>query len=245
MKNMKILSISIIFVALIISATLIVINIDKFEGEKNTIQTSGSSTIQAKANKVSLYVSYEARADTAEEAQQNNSEVSNAVIQALKDAGMREEDIETTYYYVSPEYQWTSEGRVFKGYLATHTIKATSEELDKIGSYIDAAIRAGANIINNLNYELTEEEQDKLKAEALKKATQNARIKAEAIAEGSGTRIVKVKSISDTYSYNPWRYDIAWDTEIASSEREISLPTQVETGSVTIHANINAVFEIA
>lgn len=244
-NNFLVLAISLIVVALIISMTLIAINWKSVEGDKSTISTSGTSTIQVTASKVSLYIGYEARADTAEEAQQNNTDVSNAVIEAIRDLGVAESNIETTNYNVAPEYDWTEDGRVLKGYLATHTIKITTQDLDKVGEYIDVAIGAGANRINRLNYELTDEEQESLKAQALKEATQNARSKAEAIALGSGTRIVRVKSITDTYSYSPWRYTLEYAVVGSSSAEDIEIPTQVETGSVTVNANINAIFEIA
>ena len=241
------IALSLIAVALIISGTLIILNLGNLQSNKKTIDSNGNSDIEVSANKVSIMIGYDSRSKDAAEAQEDNRLVSAKIIENLKKAGLKDDEIETVYYYVNPEYDWSSNGeQTLKGYIATHTLKITTTDLDKIGSYIDASISSGANRIDSVNYELTTDRQNELKAQVLKEAAENARAKAEAIAIGSGTRIKKLISVQDTsYDYNPWIYSVGVaKAEGALSSRDIELPTPIETGKITIQASVRAVFEI-
>lgn len=233
---------SLIIVALIICGTLVLLNLKNLKGDIKTVESFGESKIEIKANKASIIVSYEARAKTAEEAQKNNKEVSVKIILNLKNNGLKEEEIETLSYYVNPQYDWKDGKQIFREYLAVHTLKISTTDINKIGSYIDAAMTGGANRIDSINYELTKEKENELKEQVLKEAAENARNKAEAIATGSGSKIKKLVSIQDTsFNYQPWVYRVDY---VKAQTAELKIPTEVETGKITIQANVKAVFEI-
>ena len=246
MKSNLSIPLSIIAVALIISGTLIALNWKNIQGADKTIESNGESKIEAKANKMVLSLGYDSRAKTAEEAQNLNKDVSNEIIKSLKSKGLSEDDIETESFYVNPEYDWSEGKQTLKGYLASHTIKISTTKLDKAGEYIDAAMNAGANHVNGINYELTQEKQNELKTQTLKEAAENARSKAEAIATGSGSEIKKLISVQDTsYNYQPWIYRMDYAKTAGAETVMPEIPTEVSIGKVTIQASVKAVFKLA
>ena len=246
MKNNLSIPLSIIAVALIVSGTLLALNWKDIQAAEKTIEANGESKVEVKADKMVLSVGYETRAKTAGEAQDLNKIISNDIINALKSQGLAEEDIETESYYVNPEYDWGEGKQTLKGYLASHTIKVSTTKLDKAGEYIDAAMNAGANRVDGINYELTQERQNELKTQTLKEAAENARGKAEAIASGSGSRIKKLISIQDTsYNYEPWIYRMDYAKMAGAETAMPEIPTEVSIGKVTIQASVKAVFKLA
>lgn len=246
MKSNLSIPLSIIAVALIISGTLLALNWQNTQGADKTIESNGESKIEVKANKMVLSLGYDSRAKTAEEAQELNKAVSNDVIKALKSKGLSEDDIETESFYVNPEYDWNEGKQTLKGYLASHTMKISTTKLDKAGEYIDSAMNAGANHVNGINYELTQEKQNELKAQTLKEAAENARSKAEAIASGSGSKIKKLVSVQDTsYNYQPWIYRMDYAKMAGAETAMPEIPTEVSIGKVTIQASVKAVFKLA
>jgi uncharacterized protein YggE len=91
-------------------------------------------------------------------------------------------------------------------------------------------------LISTINFELSNDKQNQYKALALKQAGEEARIKADAIAEGVGKKIGNIVSISaNEFNYYPWNVytssamgasDVAMakeaTTNIAPSTQEVS-----------------------
>jgi len=236
---------AIVLVAIIIAGTFLIINWKDVSNTK-TISSTGQSIIEETANKAIIYLAYENRDSSAEAAQEKNKLYSDKILEELKIAGLTEKEIETASYTVAPEYDWTEKGQVFKDYLAVHNFKISTEKIEDIGKYIDAAIRGGANRIDNIEYALTEDKEQELKAKVLKQASEFAREKADAIASGSGTKVKKLISIQDTsYDYRTWNYLLTAKAESGGAMPSVDVPTRIETGKVTVQANVMAVFEIA
>jgi uncharacterized protein YggE len=131
------------------------------------------------------------------------------------------------------------------GYIASHAIKislsANNSEL--VGKVIDAGVFAGAGI-SYINYELSSEKENELKAEAIKLAAQDAKVKAEAVAEGIDKRLGKLVSISvQDFNYYPWPLysgkGIAEDVVMAREASTNIVPSEQE-----ISASVQAVYKI-
>ena len=158
--------------------------------------------------------------------------------------GFSEDEILTESFSVYPDYDWQSGTQRIKGYIATHSVKIEIlfDNKDKIGETIDAGINAGAGI-SYINYELTEENQNKYKVEALAKATEDARTKAEAIAWGAGQSIArKPVSISTSdFSYVPWMAFAQSDVAKATGNE---IETKITPSEQEISASVTAVFRM-
>ncbi|MEM7822750.1 MAG: SIMPL domain-containing protein [Candidatus Aenigmatarchaeota archaeon] len=232
MKNIAYISIIIIAIV-IVAGILITLNIPK---EEKTIEVTGNAEIETMPTQTIIYLGYRNTNKTSQEAEQENARVVANIKAAL--GGI---EIETDSYYINPEYNWSSGRQEIIGYTAVHRLKLTIRNLS-VGEWITKSVQAGANFVDSIQYDITEEERNNLKAEALRQASQAAKAKAESIASGLGLRVLGVKSVADTsWDWFPWIRTMAY--EVGKTEMP-EIPTPIEVGKVKVTASVRAIFEI-
>lgn len=240
MKMDKSVQITGIIVLGFIIFTLIVIN-SSGVSSKNTISVSGTSTIDVMPDLVGVYFNVDTQAATANEAGDKNSVIVTNLKDSLIALGFEEKDIQTQGYSIYPEYNYQT--NTVKGYRATHTIKVEipANQTSKIGRVVDAGLDSGAGI-GYINFELSQENQNKYKAEAMKLAAQDATAKAEGVAEGLGKNLGSLVSVSiNDYNYVPW---LAYDAAGASSSAVKEATTSITPSEQQVSASVTAVFKI-
>jgi len=207
--------------------------------EGKTITVSGTGTATSKPEVAIVYLSVITRSEAASEAQILNAEKMNNVINALKSAGIKEEQIETTRYSLEPIYEYNENLRksVLVGYQCVNTIKVTLEELNNVGKIIDTAVLAGVNEVSSITFSLKEETIEKLKLEALTKAVEDAKTKAESVAKAAGVKIIGPKKIDIGGYVSPIRYELVKEA-ITVPETPIIAPEEL-----TVSMNVNIVYE--
>jgi len=240
----KVLITGIIVLGVVILALILVGYMNSVSGY-NTISSNGEATIKVLPDFVTVYFNVQTTGQTASEASSKNSEIVTKMKNEIVALGFSEDEIKTQGYSVYPEYDWSpSGGQKIKGYAATHTIivQVDISEKESIGRVIDAGISSGTGI-NYINYELSKENENKYKAEAIKAATQDATTKAEALAEGAGKRLGKLVSISTSdFGYVPWLAYSQADTGVIKSGAEIT--TSITPSEQEISARVTAVYRI-
>lgn len=102
--------------------------------------------------------------------------------------------LKTTTYTVRPVFWYPKPGAAatISGYRATNIVDVTLDDLAQVGKVIDAATQSGANVIQNLDYQL--KSPGAIRARALRQAAEQAKISAEAIAAGLGLKVLRVLS---------------------------------------------------
>ncbi|MEM2927929.1 MAG: SIMPL domain-containing protein [Nitrososphaerota archaeon] len=207
--------------------------------EGKTITVSGTGTAASKPEVAIVYLSVITRDESASNAQLLNAEKMNSAINALKNAGIKEEQIETTRYSLQPIYEYDEKLRrsVLVGYQCVNTIKVTLEELNKVGKIIDTAVLAGVNEVSSITFSLKEETIEKLKLEALTKAVEDAKVKAETVAKAAGIKIIGPKKIDIGGYISPIRYEVVKEA-MAVPETPIIAPEEL-----TVSMNVNIVYE--
>ncbi len=208
---------------------------------------SGNAELSVSPDQAEVYINVVSEALTAGEAQTANKEISNKVIAALKNLGIDEKNIETSNYYLSKKQEWEYKEQKYteKGYILTHTLKVTTTDVQNVGKFVDAAVGAGANGIDRINFGLTKATEKDVRAQALVKATQAAKEKAQSLAETAGVKLGKVTGISESnFYYTPYVYNVRNNYDagagIAMDEAESISPQKVDvTSSVQITYAIN------
>jgi len=243
----KSITITLIIVAGVIISALIMSNSfgGMFQGQDNVISAQGVSTIKATPNIVTVYFNIETKAKTSENATKLNSDIVEKLKASLIAQGFDEKKIQTQGFSVYPNYEWIGGKQVDKGFIATHSLKLemSADESEKIGQAIDAGVSAGAGI-SYINFELTQDKQNEYKAEAMKLAAQDAKIKAQATASGLDQKIGDLVSVQvDNFGYYPW------NVYAGSGMAEDAMYAKAETTSITpseqeITASVTAVFKL-
>ena len=211
--------------------------------EKRTITSDGTYTTSVAPNKVEVTFSIVTNGTTAADAQSKNTDASDKVITALKAKGYKDSDISTAYYNVYPEYNWSSGTNDIIGYTATHQIKVNNSNISAAGSIVDIVVKNGANQVDYIDFGLTPDSENSYRVEALGKASQNARDKAEAIAKGLGLTIKGITSVSEgNVYYPPYRMDYAMAAESGGGAgKQVS----ITPGNVEISATVSVTFELS
>ena len=153
-----------------------------------TITVSGSAFVTLKADYAQVSVGVSTSAKTVDEATQQNSEAIHTVIEALKAAGVKEDDIATSNYSVHAEYDYSSlGGQKLSGYNVTNQLNVIIRDMDHIGATLDKATAAGANNIYNIQFLSTKA--DAAQDEAIAYAVQDAMRRARLLAEAAGLQL--------------------------------------------------------
>jgi uncharacterized protein YggE len=198
---------------------------------EQTLSVSGTATAKAQPNKVQLVFAVDTVKETAKEALDVNAETTNAVLVALGAAGVKGNETSTADFNINPVYEYNSWGNVqnLTGYTVTNSILVSSYNLNDTSKWIDAAVGAGANRIDGVNFQLSNEKTVELRNSLILGAIKDAREKADLAAGAVGMEIVGVKSlvINDSGHYpNPYAYP-----------SEIRLSVAADSGSPIIAAS--------
>ena len=152
------------------------------------IITSATGEARVTPDRAQVLIGVQTRAATAAQAGADNARKTRAVIDAVKARGIPAAQIATSEYNLYPEYDpQPREGpqlpRVI-GYVANNTVRIEVRQLDQVGPVIDAALAAGANMVNTIQFFASNV--DVARRAALAEAVVRARADADALAKAAG-----------------------------------------------------------
>lgn len=155
------------------------------------LQVSATGQAETKPDEANFSVGVSSIGATSEAATAANNEKINAVVAALKALGVAEADMQT---------QQMSVGRIGYGpnrnkFEASNTITIRVRQVDKAGATIQAATRAGANMLSGPDLRVSDPETANKGAYAA--AYKTARARADTYAEAAGLKVVRVLVIRD------------------------------------------------
>jgi uncharacterized protein YggE len=199
---------------------------------QRSVTVSGTSTIKAAPDEAVVSLGVQTQANTAQGALAQNAERMTAVLAALTSQGISKADISTTDVSLYPTYGQS--GVEITGYQASNQIDVTVRDLAKVGSIIDAAVGAGANLSNGITFKLSDQSQGV--DQALAAAVADARSKADALAKAGDAQLGQVMTIQETSASSPPPifYQKAFATAGAAVPTPVSPPTLETQVSVTV-----------
>ena len=139
-------------------------------------------------------------APEAQAAQGRVNEAMQRVIQALRRLNIPENRIGTERLGLSPVYEqtgspgWPGPPRL-TGYHASNVVRVELVDLARLGPVIDAAVGAGANEVEGIQFAVANEAP--YRVQALRQASAEARTKAQAIAEALGVHLGNLLEASE------------------------------------------------
>ncbi|MEW6605186.1 MAG: SIMPL domain-containing protein [Thermoproteota archaeon] len=179
----------------------------------STVSASGTATVKVQPDKFSVIVGVETEGATAEKAASSNTDLVAAVIAALRELGITEEDIVTNSYNVHPVHSQSEPVnicRVIEGYsflpecyvtgevVSYKAVNMVTVTLDAdgdvdAGEVIDTAIEAGATNVSGVYFFTSAERQEEIRGSLVGNAIANARHRAEVAAEAAWLSISGIK----------------------------------------------------
>ncbi len=213
------------------------------------IWVSGTGKVTATPDIALLELGIEAQETSVDEAQTSASAAMEKVMTALEDSGVAEKDIQTQNFRISQRTRWDDEQQleVVTGYRVTNDVVAKIRDLENIGDIIDAVVAAGGDYtrIDDLNFSV--EDPTAYYDEAREKAIDDAKDKAEKIANLSGMQLGDPTYISESSSssfYNYMSYGLGGATATPAAPTIITEAPSISPGEVEISVNMQVAYEI-
>jgi len=212
--------------------------------QQNTgIWVTGQGEVMAVPDIASLRLGVEARADTVAEAQTEASEAMNKVMEALKDNGVAEEDIQTQQFNIYPVTRWNErkDEEEIIGYRVTNMLVAKIREVGKAGEIIEAVAEAGGDLTRIQSVSFTVDDPTPYYEEARGKAMENARDKATQLAALAGVELGKPTYISEGAVY---RQEVTRGYDEAGAAPMPAPETPISPGELKIAVSVQVVYAI-
>ena len=202
------------------------------------IDVTGSGTAFAAPDVAVLSLGVEAEAESVGEARAQAAEAMEAMLAALRDGGVADEDIQTTRFSVRPRYNLAGK---LEGFTVDNIVTAKIRSIDDTGQLIDDALAAGGDLTRIDNVRFTIDDPSDLEDEARQEAMTEARRKAETLAQAAGVDLGQPRSISETGGPIPVRFEAA---NAAYALEEDLAATPIELGELEVRVSVQVVYEL-
>jgi uncharacterized protein YggE len=164
-------------------------------GHEPVVVMTGEGLVKAAPDQAWVTLATESRSKNPKDAQSANTSAMTSVQQKLIAAGIPKDAIRTLSYDLQLESDWVNGRQVPRGYVARNLIEVRLDDISRVGEVIDLAVTSGANSVHGVRFDLKNREA--LEREALKRATAEARLRAEAAAAGAGRTLDRVIRIEE------------------------------------------------
>ena len=227
------------------------------------ISVSGEGKAAVKPDSAVFSATVITQSAKVKDAQNKNSSASNAIFAFLKQNGIAEKDTKTIQYSVEPQYEFVRSSAAatipaqsafypmpypppppssvpkIASYQVRYTFEIKVHDLNKADTLLDGVVAQGANEVGSLSFRVDNE--DQVKADAQKKAIDNAQQKANQLARNLGVRLGRIVLFSESGNYPIYYSDMAKSAEggVSSAPAPRVAPGEQE---VTSTVNINYEF---
>ncbi len=219
--------------------------IDAADHTPTTISVSGEGKVFGAPDIASLSLGMTTgRKATSTDAMASLSKTMNAVLAAVKAAGVEDKDISTEQLSLNPSYDYTNGQQVLKGYEATQSLTVKVHNLDKVSTVLGAATSAGANQAGNVDFQI--DNMDKIRSQAREQAIAQARGKAQTLAQDLGMRLGSIKGFTEDNGVTPpMPYAAkAMDSAVGVGGGPVAVATPVPSGQQEVLSDVTITYDL-
>ena len=197
-----------------------------------TVTGNATESIPTSLAEVSLGVEIDGKTPT--EVQKEVAERTSAVVNMLRLKDV--EQLQTTGVRLSPKYERSSETspqRILVGYIGTNTVSFRIPT-DKVGALLEEAVKVGATRIDRVSFTATEKAIFNAKKEALRKASINARNRADVVLSTlnlSSNEIINIEVDNPSISRPSY-------SDVQYSRGEAAMAAPIIGGEQTVNASV-------
>lgn len=188
-------------------------------------------------------------------AQDANSQKSSAVMDFLKAKGVEEKDLKTTFYQITPQYQYYDNPPCYSSpcpprrlpeivsYEIKNRVEVKVRDLGKVDELLEGVVEKGANDVDSVKFQIDDEE--KVLAEVRELAIKDAREQAEKLAKDLGVRLGKVLNFYEGGPIMPYAQE-AYGLGVGGagvSLKAVSAPS-IQPGEQEIQSNVTITYEL-
>lgn len=180
--------------------------------------------------------------------QGQNAEKMKAISQFMKDRGVKERDLKTRDYTMSPRYnnpvclRGVCPPATIVGYTVSQSLEVKVRDIAVVGDLLAGAVAAGGNSVSDIKFVLDDDTD--AKKDAREKAIKKAQEKAKAIALAGGFRLGNIISLYETNN-DPLPYGgMGGGVEMSGLKAPANVAPALEPGVTTSTVTMNITYEI-
>ena len=216
------------------------------EESRRSANVSGQGEVSVKPDRARISLAVDTANIQLRKAEEETNRIVRAYLAELKSLGLKDEQISTAGVSINPEFVWDDKARQQRlvTYHARREIDLRVDDLQQIGDVILKATMVGINQVNPPTLESSKSKE--LSRQALVKATEDARAKAQLLADTLGVKLGAVRSISANDSGAPpiIYKAMAMRGMVADAAPSGNEQMGFATGEIKYSANVNADFDL-
>jgi hypothetical protein len=221
----------------------------KYDPSEQTISVSGSATASSNPDSLVIVLGVESEAKTANDSLSQNSDSLNSVISALTNSGISEDEIQTSNFSIFPIYDSIKDfsgnwQQILNGYRVSNILLIQTDKINSAGDIIDAAVSSGANRVDNISFQLSDNKLQKISDNLIADAINDATQKAEKALVPLNQKIVGVKSVVIHDNIVPY-YDSPMRASFDGFAESSMKSAPIMSGDEEITTNVSVVFYIS
>ncbi len=209
--------------------------------QPRTLTVNGSGKVYLTPDIAYVTIGVHTEESSAMSAVTTNNTQAEQVISALKGMGIADKDIQTTNFSIYPQQSYDQDGKPTGEikYVVDNSVYVTVRDITKVGDVLDGVVKAGANTINGIQFDVA----DKTAAlsDARKAAVSDAQAKAEELAAAAGLTLGPIQTISE---YTSGGAQPMYDMRVAPMAAPAASSVPVQSGQMLLTMEVNLVYEI-
>jgi uncharacterized protein YggE len=207
-----------------------------------SVSVTGSGKVTVKPTIARINFGVSTHEDTANAAQTENDAIMAKITAALKAAGIKEEDIQTTGYSLQPRWVWdkTNEKNIQNGYDMNHNMTVIVRAIKDAGKTVSLIADNGANTVDGISFDVDDATLEQTKLVALDLAMANARKRADVVAKAADRTITSVQTVNvNEYSYTPYPM---YKSDVAVATGSAAAPVEAGTMDIVMSVSVTYLF---
>ena len=203
------------------------------------ISVSGIGSVFGEPDVAILTLGVEAQADSVGEARAMAAEAMDAMLTVLKDGGVEDSDIQTSRFSVEPRYNFRDGEQELIGFFVNNLVTVKIRDIDETGTLIDDVVEAGGDLTRVQNLRFTIDDPEELQQEARRLAMENAKSKAETLADAAGVDLGAPRSISESGGFSPIAFG---ERPFLADFDAAGASTAIEVGELEVQIQVQVVY---
>jgi len=201
--------------------------------DEHSITVTGVGGAKIVPDRVSFTVGVYTNSRSVSEAFSANNEKTRRVVDALKQRGVKDTEIQTSNFSIDTAYG------AQKGYNVMNSVTVTREDPKSVSPLIQAAVESGANEANGVVF--FSSDPSAARDRAIERAVKDARMQAEKLAAATGAVLGKVMMIStaELPAASGMR-----NNNVLREAITVTAAPAIEAGSNTVSYSVTITYEI-
>ena len=206
-----------------------------------TLSVNGTGTVMLKPDIAYINIGVHNESPTAAEAVSANNAQTQQVVDALKTAGIDAKDIRTSNFSIYPNTQFDPQTnqKLATTYVVDNTVFVTVRKLDDLGDLLDTAVKAGANNVNSIQFDVADKTLHQAGPRPGRKGCQDA---GRELAASAGVTLGNVQTINFNDNVPSPLMESFGKGGGGLAAADVAVP--INPGTMTLTVNVSMTYEI-